>query len=506
MEDIVPPNKKSIRNISLNQSDRIVPREYQAPVKRTTSAHERLSYTESDHEGHTKRHSHTHHVEEKAEIVFEEPESARKTKGHGHGHHKTAVPAAVATVEREYEYKEQETDEYVSAHSPLRTAIKYGAIFLVLLGLIGGGFYVYAIKFGGATITVIPKTEAVSVDNALTLAAADFKVFEGSRSVTFTVAATGQANVTTKARGTITVYNEYSDTVQRFVATTRFQTSDGKVYRTPAAVAVPGYTMQAGKKVPGSVAIQVIADVAGPSHNISTGTLTLPGLKGDVRFDTVYAKVTSPISGGSQGMQPVVSQADVARALASSTVEGQKILGNELASRIPSDQFVILPSLIFYEVGTAELASGQASSTTSGTSDTQLAYYEAQIKAHAIGIARRVMDTFVLTNSRQKTTLKDVIVVKDWSGLKAVHERKTQGPWTEKEQKLRVSGTVDVEWYFNSEQLVKDVAGKSLSALPAVLESYIGIQNAEATSQPFWNRKFPSDTALITVKTASIDE
>lgn len=411
---------------------------------------------------------------------------------------------ASATVEHEFEYEEQETayePKRVRHSSPLRTAIKYGIIFLILLGVIGGGFYVYAIRYGGASVTVVPKTERISLESPLTLPASDFKVFEGSKSVTFDVAATGQSTVQTKARGTITVYNEHANTPQRFVATTRFQTSDGKVYRTPVAITVPGFTMQAGKKVPGSVAIEVVADGVGPSYNISSGTLNLPGLKSDPRYETVYAKVTSPITGGAQGVQPTVSQTDVARALASSTDDGKDTLGSELMARIPTDQFVILPSLIFYEVGTAQLASGAASS-----SDAKIAHYEAQIKAHAIGIARRVLDSAILANSKEKTSLKDVILIDDWTTLNAVHERRTQSPWIEKEQKLRLSGVIDVEWYFNAEQLAKDLAGKSKSALPQALEAYVGIKRASAKVQPFWNTKFPSNVASIRINKVYEDE
>lgn len=72
----------------------------------------------------------------------------------------------------------------------------------------------------------------------------------------------------TKAGGEITIINNYSKN-QPLIATTRFLTPNGKLYRL-----VSGVTIPAG----GKITAQVLADQRGEEYEIGPTTLTIPGL------------------------------------------------------------------------------------------------------------------------------------------------------------------------------------------------------------------------------------
>lgn len=89
------------------------------------------------------------------------------------------------------------------------------------------------------------------------------------------------------ARGTVTIYNNYSRT-QPLVQTTRLLTPDGKLFRINETVSVP-----AG----GSVTVEAYSDQPGSEYNIEPTTFTIPGLWEGLQTD-IYAESTTPFTGG----------------------------------------------------------------------------------------------------------------------------------------------------------------------------------------------------------------
>lgn len=104
-----------------------------------------------------------------------------------------------------------------------------------------------------------------------------------------------------KASGMITIVNNHSDAAQSLVATTRFETADGKLYRLVEGVTVPGVKEEGGKKVPGKADARVIADATGMSFNIASGSFKIPGFKGSPKYDSITAEVKSAFIGGGDG-------------------------------------------------------------------------------------------------------------------------------------------------------------------------------------------------------------
>ncbi|MCH8048945.1 hypothetical protein IIC44_02505, partial [Patescibacteria group bacterium] len=117
-----------------------------------------------------------------------------------------------------------------------------------------------------------------------------------------------------RASGTIRVFNAYTTTPQNLLVQTRFVSEEGKLFRTPAKITIPGKTQEQGKMVPGFVDIEVIAAEAGEDYNIEPGNFSLPGLSGSALFTVIYGESTEPMTGGSERTVSVVSENDIEKA------------------------------------------------------------------------------------------------------------------------------------------------------------------------------------------------
>ena len=185
---------------------------------------------------------------------------------------------------------------------PRKSLISLGVISVVLLGII-----IY-ISMGNAKIDIMPKKQ--SLDIQLRVSASDKfsfvdaglnkipgQLFNVEKNATQTFLTTGEKDVAQKARGKITVFNEYGTTPQVLVATTRFQTPDGLIFRTLKGITVPGTKVENGKIIPGSISVEVIADKPGQSYNIQAGKFSIPAFneRSDAgRYEKYTANPTKP--------------------------------------------------------------------------------------------------------------------------------------------------------------------------------------------------------------------
>ena len=201
---------------------------------------------------------------------------------------------------------------------PKKSLVALGVVSVILLGAI-----IY-LSTGSANISLTPKKQIL--DMQLRVSASDkFSVvdaglnripgqlFNIEKTASQVFQTTGEKEVAQKARGKITVYNEYGTTPQVLIATTRFQTSDGLVFRTLKGITVPGTKVENGKIIPGTISVEVIADKPGQSYNIPASKFSIPAFneRGDSgRYEKIYGKSDSAMTGGAIGKAKVVTDLD----------------------------------------------------------------------------------------------------------------------------------------------------------------------------------------------------
>lgn len=115
-----------------------------------------------------------------------------------------------------------------------------------------------------------------------------------------------------KAHGQVTLYNEFGADEQQLVATTRLESSDGRIFRLVKGVRVPG--VKDGK--PGQIKVSVVADSAGSEYDIGPDNFTIPGLSDSQKFRKIYGKSDEAMRGGGSGGKTLltVSEEDLAAA------------------------------------------------------------------------------------------------------------------------------------------------------------------------------------------------
>ena len=133
-----------------------------------------------------------------------------------------------------------------------------------------------------------------------------------------------------RVSGVLTAYNEFSSSTETFVTHTRFMTDGGLVFRSKAAIKIPGYTKKGGVIVPGSALIEVIADGGGDEYMIDKQKLNVPGLSGGDRYGRIYAVAESPMKKPAEAGSKTVTAGDIR----SARIEMQKYMQNLAKEKI----------------------------------------------------------------------------------------------------------------------------------------------------------------------------
>lgn len=216
-----------------------------------------------------------------------------------------------------HQFESEPKSEFQGSHEKPKTLIKESPKF-TRWAVIGGvllffGLIIAAISIPSVDIEIMYESNYLQKDIEVTLDTvvetldvqnsvlpAQIKTFTAETSGTLT--ATGENTTATRARATVTVFNNTS-TSQPLVSSTRLQNSDDVQFRITESINVP-----AG----GSLQVEMLADGEGAKYNIQPGRLTIPGLAGTPsRFQNIYAELSEPITSGTAGGEKAVTEEDI---------------------------------------------------------------------------------------------------------------------------------------------------------------------------------------------------
>lgn len=413
---------------------------------------------------------------------------------------KKEKPLVIPSEEEEVKVKKPKVKR--SFPSSGKKWMKRGGIFILLAVLIFLFFYLPK-----AVIVIWPETEnadfslTVTIDggaNDISLAnrVIPGNMFEVEKSVSDDFSASGRATKEGKAEGTITVYNEYSTQSQVLIPTTRFISTEGKLFRTPTRVVIPGGRQEGGKFVPGQINIKVVADEAGPEYNIGPSTFSVPGFAGTDRYTKFYAKSSQAMTGGFLEGGSLVTKDDLEEAknyvTAAAKEEAESALLEDLGSEAKSS-FIFIDSVVQTEV--TETFSSAQESQEINTFDYR---------------ARAVSKTLIFRKADLESFAKEYILSKFTEGREVWTESLTisYSPETINlaSGKMVLSLNVSAKVYqsLDSGRLKEVVSGKSLTGSKIFLENQAGVTRAEVEFWPFWVKRAPGDLDKIGI-TLKID-
>ncbi len=351
--------------------------------------------------------------------------------------------------------------------------------------------------FGGATVTVLPRTEEKPMENSITAfkkpanGELGFAIMKVTLEETREVPATGEKTVTTKASGKIIIYNTQTVT-QRLIKNTRFQSPAGKIYRISDSINVPKGVLKAGKMTPGTMEVIVYADEAGPDYNSPPTDFTLPGLKGSVIFDKVYARSKGPIEGGASGTLKSVSDLDLKQASDDLRIQ----LETKLRTKARAD---LVPSQIGFDGGVViDLKPAILSKTPASSPDRAVVSEEGTIYLITFDeaeLTRAIARSLIPTYGGESVTIKNIEALQ-----LSIPAKRGEELWTEESIIFVLRGTPSIEWNINGDDVKKVLLGIPTESFNAIMAQFSTVERAKANVQPIWKRTFPTKPEDINVE------
>lgn len=456
VQDVIPP-KKSIRNVEL--SDRA--RDYSSGINK-------ISLTKTDFFKHGSKQK-TQNADEPIKI-----QSANQDK----------PPGDILPPDYNYEFE--------SPKRRSRILLYFAGTILALILLIAVSSF-----FKSAEIKITPQEKSKTLNEVFTakkdasLNSLSFQVVSISKETEKAVEAkdtTGQEKVDKKAGGKIVIYNNYSIEPQKLVATTRFQTPEGLIFRIKEGVIVPGKSTKDGKIVPGNVEVYVEADKPGGTYNVGLKDFTIPGFKGDARYKEMYARSKTEMTGGFSGIQKTVAKDILGKSELEMEEALQPSLYNDLVKQIPKE-FAFFTDSVSYKfdpVNQVVDTQGAIVLKKKGTATAVIFDKSNLSKAIQAKILIEAGDSLVKVSNIDKLTFSytatSTILTSNTSSIS-----------------FSLKGEPNFIWMFDENKLKNDLLGLSKKNAKAVIEVYPAIKEAWIIIKPFWNRTIPSNSNKVTL-------
>jgi hypothetical protein len=298
--------------------------------------------------------------------------------------------------------------------------------------------------------------------------------------------ATGEKELDEKASGRITIYNEYSSSPQILVATTRFESPEGKVFRILETVTVPGAEIVEGKIVPNILEVTVVADQSGAAYNIGPTNFTIPGFKGTPKYAGFYAKSTSPMSGGYVGVAKVVSAEDLDKAEKDLAKELKEEVKQTLQEQIPTDLKPVEDGLKeeITKISTVEEGDEGETFDVEMKAVTQALFFrETDLKKLVdLNLISQVEENKAPLSETQQINYEEIAI--NWSAGEVDFD-------------LRVDE--EVVWQIDLGRLKQDLAGQTEVEVRKYLANQPEIEKAKVTFWPFWVKRIPLQEKKIEI-------
>ncbi|MEK7212283.1 MAG: hypothetical protein AAB686_01230 [Patescibacteria group bacterium] len=378
-----------------------------------------------------------------------------------------------------------------------RLPVRLVIVCLVIVVLIGGAAWVMSTVFARAEVKInfneVPWTynggltaskEAVKITAASKLVPAE--IFRDKRNSTQFFPASGKAQVSQKAKGKMTIYNGYSSQPQTLVATTRFSTPDGKIFRLDNQVLVPGAEIKDGKIIPASIDTTVTADKAGTEYNVGPAAkLTIPGFKGTPRYDAFHGELKEGTSGGFIGERAVPTDADINTAKEKTSQILRASLDTNLLAGRPSE-FKILDGAS--QVDIVRLT------VNKNTDDQGNFSIMGEAEYRAIGFREEDM-RLLLTELATQSTPNYV-----FRRNPEISYPDVKADYTKGELKFTVEAKGELVPAFDADGFKSSVLGQNVNQVRNSIRGLEGLSEAKVSLWPFWLKTLPQDPERVTLQ------
>ncbi|MBI5421178.1 MAG: hypothetical protein HZA35_02590 [Parcubacteria group bacterium] len=391
--------------------------------------------------------------------------------------------------EPEPELEEEEQEETIPEKKSYKKILIITSIFIVGFVIL----YIGTAVLPKAMLTIHAKRVEKSIKAAATasteITSVDIenqkipaRVFVFKRTLTKEYP-TSKQTVTQKATGVITIYNAYSGASQRLVATTRFRSPNGKIFRINTSVTIPGAKIGGGSITPSSIDVPVTADKPGAEYNMEPTTFTIPGFEGSPKYKGFYGKSARAMAGGSQGNAQGVNDLDIQKGKADLVQGAKELLMTELTEK--SKGYIFMDGATVYKVAGASTNHklGELAPTFQLTGTVEL---------RAIGFKEDDVKILAKKLLEAQPDAKEFIDLSITYGTLRVNDNITLAAFS-------YDATSAMREKIDTEELKTRIRGKGMSEMKSILAKYDSIANAKVSLWPFWVTSVPTNKDKIGV-------
>lgn len=368
---------------------------------------------------------------------------------------------------------------------PMPKLIFIGVALFTLVAILIGYTYM-----GTAEIIVKPQTQPIDLELVVTVDTSEDaekspdsisgKLFTEHAEVSESQDASSQREAAAKSSGTITIYNT-NPQAQKLIATTRFESPEGKIFRIDKSVEIPS----GSKNNPGTIKAKVFADKAGQDYNIEPARFTVPGLKDSSRYTEIYAVSESPFTGGGVGLSKIVTEGDIAIASSKSL--------NKLTSNLKDAINSKAEDLKIIGYNDINIESRSTSVDAEQVADSVVAVTKGSLST--IGFAEQDLMDLILSKLNKDS---NTYAIKEGS-LEIAYDDITFNIADNKMSfKVKASGTAYS--IIDKTKTMEDIAGMPESAIQTYFKSKKEVETVQIIFSPFWLRSIPSDKSKINLK------
>lgn len=378
-----------------------------------------------------------------------------------------------------------------------KRSVGSGIFTVFILSLLVGAFYLLSTTFLHANITVIAKNKTFDLKNQKFTAGktggdnVPFEIMAISGSEYKDIVLTSSKEVSEKAKGNITFYNEYSAKAQKIVAGTFISDEKGKTYKTDTTISIPGYTTDKDKKIiPGKISVSATAFLPGETYNGEPSDFYINSFKNSDKYKKIYGKAETPFTGGMTGLVYLLDESEKAGININVSSLKEKLL-RKLNAQVP-DGYLMYPETIAFSsvvdeniVSKTPDAKIEAKGTISAIILKQNELYSATINKLIPGISSKEKSEILppgMSGLSFSFSNKDLVISKDTESFD-----------------FELTGPLALKWSPNNEELKTLLAGKRKDDVTVVFKQDPGILSASVKIVPFWSKVLPENTKNIKI-------
>ena len=370
-------------------------------------------------------------------------------------------------------------------------------LVLFLFVIIFGVFFLGSNYFQKANITITTKHQSINYKNKQFTASkdsgsTDFEIMINTDEKSKTLILTEPKDVTAKAQGSVTFYNEFSQNPQKLQVGTFLADENGKTYKTDSSVNIPGYKLDISKKiVPGQIKVSITAFLPGETYNGSPSDFYITSFKGTIKYKKIYAKLDKELTGGISGLVYVMNDEDKMRINNTAETEFRDDLIKKVEALVPPG-YILYPNAMNFSYQTE----GEVTSKTP----------EAEIKMKGT-LAVLLLKEKSLVDNILKISLPEV-KGEELKEINILALNKLTFNFVNKDQPIDkdinsipffLTGDTEAVWSPDTELLKTKLVGIPKTEVLNVFRKDPGIAGAIVKIFPPWNKYIPNEPSKINI-------